>query len=71
MFSVTATAILSSFPHATISPMGTNTTAPNFASIQAATLQLNANATFIASNRGGGIHGHLAITMHPAHEVRH
>jgi hypothetical protein len=45
--------------------MGTNTTAPNFASIQAATLQLNANATSVASNRGGGNHGHLAITLHP------
>jgi hypothetical protein len=43
MVPVTATSILASFPHATISPMGTDTTAPNFASIQAATLQLEYN----------------------------
>jgi hypothetical protein len=47
----------------TLPPVAVDTTQPTYASILAACISLNSNATTIASSAGGGLHGHLALVM--------
>jgi hypothetical protein len=54
------------FPVQTLPPVAVSTTQPTYASILAARIALNSNATTIASSAGGGLHGHLALVMAPA-----
>ena len=51
------------FPVQTLPPVAVATTRPTYASILAARISLNSNATTIASSAGGGLHGHLALVM--------
>jgi hypothetical protein len=56
--------ITSSFPVPELTPLATGTTnEPTYQSIHVACTQLNSNATSIFSTIGGGLHGHLALTM--------
>lgn len=54
------------FPTPELTPIATNTTPPTYTSLQVLQKELNANAASVHSNAGGGIHGHLALTMTPA-----
>lgn len=58
--------IADSFPVKTLTPIATSLTKPTYASLQIAQLQLNGNATSIASDSGDGILGHLQLTIKPA-----
>jgi hypothetical protein len=51
------------FPVQSLPPVAVATTQPTYASILAARISLNSNATTIASSAGGGLHGHLALVM--------
>jgi hypothetical protein len=51
------------FPHPVLTKIGDNNTEPTFASIPIAHVELNANVASIYSARGGGLHGHLALTI--------
>jgi hypothetical protein len=46
--------------------IGDNNTEPTFATILVTHVELNANAASIYSARGGGVHGHLALTINAA-----
>ena len=55
------------YPHPTLSPpIASSTTELTYESLCNAQTQLNANATSVHSNSGGGCHGHLVLTMPPA-----
>ena len=55
--------IIESFPHPTIPPI---TGLPTYDTIAGFLRQLNANAASVHSERGGGLLGHLALTVSPA-----
>jgi hypothetical protein len=54
------------FPTATLTPLGTLTEPPTYATIHQAQVELNGNARSVHSNGGDGILGHLALTVSPA-----
>jgi len=54
------------FPHPVLSPIATSTQEPTYESLRQAQTQLNANASSVHSNSGGGRFGHLVLTMPPA-----
>jgi hypothetical protein len=51
------------FPVQTLPLVADHSNQPTYASILAARIALNSNATTIASSAGGGLHGHLALVM--------
>ena len=59
----TLDAITAYFPDKTLTPLSSGTDEPTYASIKKARDELNGNAASIPSLRGGGIHGHLALTL--------
>ena len=59
----TLDAITAYFPDKTLTPLSSGTDEPTYASIKTARDELNGNAASIPSLRGGGIHGHLALTL--------
>ena len=69
-YAFTATTVSSAtvkgFPHPVLSPITTSTQEPNYESLRKAQTQLNANASSVHSNSGGGRIGHLVLTMPPA-----
>ena len=54
-----------SYPHPELTPIAPGAK-PDFASLKVIHQELNANAMSIPSTRGGGQHGHLAITLNDA-----
>lgn len=66
MASPSDTAVTSTFPYVVLSPVATSTTQPTYQSIHQAQRELNANAASVYSSAGGGLHGHLALTITPA-----
>lgn len=54
---------LTNFPSPVLTPVATLTSPPTFRSLQITQKELNANASSVYSNRGGGLHGHLALTI--------
>jgi hypothetical protein len=59
----TTESITSSFPVATLTPLAIGTNEPTYQSIRIARTQLNSNAASIYASEGGGLHGHLTLTM--------
>jgi hypothetical protein len=59
-------AFLATFPAPTLTPIGTVTTQPTYLTIETAQRELNANAISVHSYDGGGLNGHLALTLTPA-----
>jgi hypothetical protein len=55
-----------SFTTAILSPIATSRTRPTYASLHKAQSELNGNVASIHTNLGGGLHGHLALTIAPA-----
>jgi hypothetical protein len=53
------------FPTVVLTPLGTLTEPPNYATIHRAQVELNGNARSVHSNGGDGILGHLALTLSP------
>ena len=54
------------FPAPSLSPIGTLTSQPTYLTIETAQRELNANAISVHSYEGGGLHGHLTLTVTPA-----
>jgi hypothetical protein len=67
MSTTSFTSVTSSFLHPTITPIADHTSRPTYATLRKAQTQLNANASSVPSYGGGGLHGHLTLTM-PAPE---
>jgi hypothetical protein len=61
--------ITASFPVSDLTPLATGTNEPTYQSIRIARTQLNSNAASIFSASGGGLHGHLALTMTAAEHL--
>jgi hypothetical protein len=59
----TADHLTNAFPHPIITPICDTLSAPTYSTINAAQLQLNANAASIHSNSGDGIQDHLSLTI--------
>lgn len=59
----TDSSITATFPHVVLSTVATLTSQPTYQSIQIAQRELNANAASVHSVEGGGLHGHLALTI--------
>jgi hypothetical protein len=53
------------FIHPQLTPVATKDEEPSYSSIRIARTQLHDNAAAVFSPHGGGIHGHLALTMTP------
>lgn len=53
------------FPFPILTPFASDRSPPNHASLLVLQRELNANAMSVHSNRGGGQHGHLALTVTP------
>jgi hypothetical protein len=51
------------FPTVLLTPLGTLTTPPTYATIRQAQVELNGNARSVHSNGGDGILGHLSLTV--------
>jgi hypothetical protein len=51
------------FIHPQLTPVATKDEEPSYASIRIARTQLHDNAAAVFSPHGGGVHGHLALTM--------
>ena len=66
MASPTAAAVTANFPHPVLTPFATPVQPPTHASIKLLQRELNANAMSVHSNAGGGLHGHLVLTLTPA-----
>ena len=54
------------FPAPSLSPIGTLTSQPTYLTIETAQRELNANAISVHSYEGGGLNGHLTLTVTPA-----
>eukprot|EP00978_Attheya_sp_CCMP212_P027600 scaffold92874_cov78-Attheya_sp.AAC.1 len=60
----TTDAVTVHFPVKTLTPpLSVGTDEPTYKTIKLARDELNGNAASIPSLRGGGIHGHLALTL--------
>jgi hypothetical protein len=59
----TTDAVTVYFPVKTLTPLSVGTDEPTYKTIKLARDELNGNAASIPSLRGGGIHGHLALTL--------
>jgi hypothetical protein len=57
------TSVTANFPFPVLSPFASETTQPNHATLQVLQRELNANAMSVHSNDGGGLHGHLTLTV--------
>ena len=57
--------LMNNFPKPLLSIIATHDVPPTFLSLEVAQRELNANASSIHSNSGGGRNGHLALTMTP------
>ncbi len=55
--------ITANFPYPILTPFASDHSPPNHASLLTLQRELNANAMSVHSNRGGGRHGHLALTI--------
>jgi hypothetical protein len=64
--STTDSNITVNFPTPELTPIASDTTPPTYTTLQVLQKELNANAASVHSNAGGGLHGHLALTMTPA-----
>lgn len=62
----TATMVTANFPHPVLTPFASDLQPPTHASLQTLQRELNANAMSVHSYQGGGLHGHLTLTMQPA-----
>ena len=54
------------FPAPSLSPIGTLTSQPTYLTIETSQRELNANAISVHSYEGGGLNGHLTLTVTPA-----
>ena len=63
MATVPPPSITANFPYPVLTPFASAQTPPNHASLLNLQRELNANAMSVHSNRGGGLHGHLALTV--------
>ena len=59
-------AFQANFPAPSLTPIGTSTSQPTYLTIESAQRELNANAISVHSYEGGGLNGHLALTITPA-----
>jgi hypothetical protein len=59
-------AFMANFPAPSLTPIGTTTSQPTYLTIESAQRELNANAISVHSYEGGGLNGHLALTVTPA-----
>eukprot|EP00978_Attheya_sp_CCMP212_P046902 scaffold418851_cov47-Attheya_sp.AAC.1 len=59
----TTDAVTVYFPVKTLTPLSVGTDEPTYKTINLARDELNGNVASIPSLRGGGIHGHLALTL--------
>ncbi len=55
--------ITANFPYPILTPFASDRSPPNHASLLTLQRELNANAMSVHSNRGGGRHGHLTLTV--------
>lgn len=60
---MTSPDVTSNFPNPVLTPIGTTTVKPNWTSLHLLQREINANASSIYSNLGGGLHGHLTLTI--------
>jgi hypothetical protein len=60
---LSATDYIASFPTKTLPPIADTRSRPTYASLRLAQTELNGNAASVHSNLGGGLHGHLALTL--------
>jgi hypothetical protein len=63
---MTSPDVTTNFPNPVLTPIGTTTVKPNWTSLHLLQRQINANASSIHSNLGGGRNGHLALTIDAA-----
>ena len=63
--------ITANFPYPILTPFASERSPPNHASLLNLQRELNANAMSVHSHKGGGLHGHLALTVTAAryHEL--
>jgi hypothetical protein len=59
-------AFQANFPAPSLTPIGTSTSQPTYLTIESAQRELNANAISVHSYEGGGLNGHLTLTITPA-----
>jgi hypothetical protein len=59
-------AFQANFPVPSLTPLGTLTEQPTYLTIETAQKELNANAISVHSYDGGGLNGHLMLTVTPA-----
>jgi len=64
-------AFQANFPAPSLTPLGTLTKQPTYLTIETAQKELNANAISVDSYDGGGLNGHLALTVTPAAYLAH
>jgi hypothetical protein len=60
------TSITANFPFLELTPFADDRHPPIFSTLRTLQRELNANATSVHSNDGGGLHGHLTLTVTPA-----
>jgi hypothetical protein len=60
------TGVTANFPFPTLTPFASDQQPPTHASLLNLQRELNSNAMSVHSNAGGGLHGHLTLTMMPA-----
>jgi hypothetical protein len=65
MASIASSDILALFTTPTLTPIASPSIDPTYATIKTAQRELSANASSIHTNEGGGLHGHLALTVTP------
>lgn len=63
MATVPPPAITANLPYPVLTPFASAQTPPNHASLLNLQRELNANAMSVHSTRGGGLHGHLVLTV--------
>ena len=63
MATTTSPTITANFPYPILTPFASDRSPPNHASLLILQREINANAMAVHSNRGGGLHGHLALTV--------
>jgi hypothetical protein len=55
--------VTTNFPWPVLTPVGSATVKPNYNALYTLQRELNANASSVHSNNGGGLNGHMALTV--------
>jgi hypothetical protein len=63
MTTTTASVAAANFPNQQLTPFATSSAPPTFSSLQLLQLELNENAASVHSIEGGGLYGHLCLTI--------